>query len=202
MSGYDAAALAQDDTLGTDEVPIKMAYSRSNEDQIIERMLAVTDAPTRICVDIGAKDLENSNVANLVLNHGWRALLIERGIKNFHTLFGKWPPERVCIMYATVLPKNVNDLLPKDFDLLSIDIDGQDYHVWAALEARPRMVVIEYNPRKAGHAVQPQDDAYEWKKSRDFDAYGASRGALLALADRKGYDLFDHNTDNLFFTLR
>jgi hypothetical protein len=37
--------------------------------------------------------------------------------------------------------------LPEIFDLMSIDVDGNDYHVWDTLHCfKPRVVVIEYNP--------------------------------------------------------
>ena len=83
---------------------------------------------------------------------------------------------------------------------VSIDIDGQDYHVWKALQATPPIVVIEYNPRKSGVDIQPRDDRYEWKRDKNYEQYGASRLALEKLAARKGYTLAGANTDNLFFT--
>ena len=50
--------------------------------------------------------------------------------------------------------------IPEDFDLLSIDIDGNDYHVWGAVHAyRPRLVLVEFNPTIANavHFVQSKD---------------------------------------------
>ena len=50
--------------------------------------------------------------------------------------------------------------IPADFDVLSIDIDGNDYHVWNAVARyKPRVVVIEYNPTipAAVDFVQPAD---------------------------------------------
>ena len=55
------------------------------------------------------------------------------------------------VRQAFVDAENVNSLfaqygVPKQFDLLSIDIDGNDYWVWKAIEDfTPRVVVIEYN---------------------------------------------------------
>jgi hypothetical protein len=52
---------------------------------------------------------------------------------------------------SVVTRENVNDLLrPEDdtreINLMSIDIDRNDYWVWAALDVlSPRVVVIEYN---------------------------------------------------------
>ena len=46
--------------------------------------------------------------------------------------------------------ENINDLfkkhkVPVDVDLVVIDVDGQDYWIWKALEAKPRVVEIEFN---------------------------------------------------------
>ena len=71
--------------------------------------------------------------------------------------------------------------VPADFDFLSIDIDGNDYHVWQAVrEYRPKVVVIEFNPTipNAVHWVQPDDPHVQ---------QGASAAALVSLGERKGY---------------
>jgi hypothetical protein len=88
--------------------------------------------------------------------------------------------------------------------LLSIDIDGNDYWVWAAVRRwRPRVVVIEYNafhlPPKRW--VMQEDDAYRWAGTTHF---GASLASLTALAHDKGYELVatDSRGVNAFFVLR
>ena len=50
--------------------------------------------------------------------------------------------------------------IPSDFDVLSVDIDGNDYHVWdAARQYKPKIVVIEFNPTipSSVEFVQPRD---------------------------------------------
>jgi hypothetical protein len=74
-------------------------------------------------------------------------------------------------------------------DVASIDVDGADYWIWAAMESiRPRVLVIECNtaldPQR--RLVQPDDPAAAW---RGTDYYGASVGALAALGAGKGYQL-------------
>ena len=86
--------------------------------------------------------------------------------------------------------------IPVDFDLLSIDIDGNDYYVWEAIEAyRPRLVLVEYNPTIANtvYFVQSRDLATN---------QGASAAALIDLARRKGYELIAVTQHNLLFTAR
>ena len=105
-----------------------------------------------------------------------------------------------------ITAENIQELfakyqVPREFDLLSIDIDGNDYWVWkAVVDYRPRVVAIEYN------AMVPPDQArtiaYEpsfiWKKT---DYMGASLLALEKLGKEKGYTLVgcDSCGTNAFF---
>jgi hypothetical protein len=64
--------------------------------------------------------------------------------------------------------------VPERIDVLSIDIYGNDFWVWEAIEHHePRVVVIEYNANLAldSRLVMPRDDAH----ARDpTDYFGAS----------------------------
>jgi hypothetical protein len=107
---------------------------------------------------------------------------------------------------ALVDRENVNALaaelgVPRELDLLGIDIDGNDFHVWEALDAvAPRVVVIEYNPKLPPPTrwVMHYDPRHVWDGS---DQYGASLAALAALGQRKGYRLAACNItgSNAFF---
>uniref|UniRef100_A0A6C0DWR1 Methyltransferase FkbM domain-containing protein n=1 Tax=viral metagenome TaxID=1070528 RepID=A0A6C0DWR1_9ZZZZ len=89
---------------------------------------------------------------------------------------------------------NVNNLfekynVPSEFDLLSIDIDGQDFHVWNALKGyNPRVVSIEMNYHMAPgkDLVLYYDDNFMW---RGNERSGASVTALKHLGNKKGYSL-------------
>jgi hypothetical protein len=94
-----------------------------------------------------------------------------------------------------VAAENINLLfrkyaVPRELDLLSIDIDGNDYWVWRALSAeyRPLVCIIEYNASyPPGEAVTiDYDRAFQWQKT---DYFGASLDALAQLGESKGYDL-------------
>ena len=78
--------------------------------------------------------------------------------------------------------------VPADFDLLSLDIDGNDFWVWQKIAARPRIVVIEYNStipvdQRLSIAYEP---TFAWSGT---DYSGASLRALQELGQRKGYTL-------------
>jgi hypothetical protein len=91
--------------------------------------------------------------------------------------------------------------VPEKPDLLSIDVDGNDYWIWKAItQFHPRVVIMEYNA--CIPALPPQTIPYKadfgWDKT---DYYGASLGALEKLGKTKGYTLIatDKHGVNAFF---
>ncbi|ALM10329.1 MAG TPA: hypothetical protein DEB30_00430 [Candidatus Peribacter riflensis] len=93
--------------------------------------------------------------------------------------------------------------VPAECDLLSIDIDGNDYWVWKAItHFHPRVVIMEYNANKGPElsVTIPYDPAFIWDKT---DYQGASLKALEKLGREKGYTLVatDRNGVNAFFVL-
>lgn len=124
---------------------------------------------------------------------GWRGLFMEPAPDPFALLDAKYADsDLIQTMNVAVTPENVNALiagagLAADLDVLSIDVDGIDYWIWRALEAtRPRVVVIEYNAHlpSGSMMVQPREPVVAWDGT---DFFGASLGALAALAEGKGY---------------
>jgi hypothetical protein len=78
--------------------------------------------------------------------------------------------------------------VPQNFDLLSIDLDGNDFWVWRAIESRPRVVVIEYNSAYGPYERKTIPyDPYHLSSPTDY--FGASLLALHELGQRKGYTL-------------
>ncbi len=101
---------------------------------------------------------------------------------------------RLQVLGVPVTAENIDGIvgsigLPEDLDLLSIDIDGNDWHVWKALMAiRPRVVVVEYNARFPPpiRIVQAYDAAYAWSAATHL---GASLQSFVDLGAEKGYRL-------------
>jgi hypothetical protein len=98
---------------------------------------------------------------------------------------------RIIVKTAFVMPSGEGSLdqllreaaCPREFGVLSIDIDGNDYHVWKHLtEYRPLVCIVEFNPTVPVQVdfVQPMDAAVH---------QGCSLAALHALAAAKGYVL-------------
>jgi hypothetical protein len=96
-------------------------------------------------VEFGAGDgLRNSNTARLLRESGWRGVMIEASDYRFGQLRAHWGgDERVRLVQARVLPDTVERVfeeagVPADLDLLSIDIDGNDYWCGAPSSATAR----------------------------------------------------------------
>ena len=191
-------------------------YSQNGEDGIILHLLSKAGVVNRTIVEIGTEDARECNSANLILNFGWNACLIEKdgesARKAREYLASMNTGDRVKVINESVTPENINTLLAQagvqeEMDVLSIDIDSYDYWVWQAVSGyRPRIVVIEYNatfgPELSVSVPAPQDTGGSLP---DYTCYhGASITALQRLGGRKGYDLVggDSNGVNAFFVRR
>ncbi len=177
--------------------------SQFGEDGIIEKIFEIIVPASRWVVEFGAGDGERqSNAWNLIKNHGWSAVLIEADRSDFEKMRELWRGEaRVFCHNRRVASSGTDALdailsstpLPHAFDFCSIDIDGNDYHVWAGLARyRPAVVMIEFNPSIPRDIafVQPDDPALSW---------GSSLRSLVELGAKKGYELVSVLRSNAFF---
>lgn len=177
----------------------KQILSQCGEDGVLRRIFDVIGETNRQFVEFGAWDgCHLSNTANLRINEGWSGLLME----------GSDRADDDLVHREFVTAENVNSLfakydVPETFDLLSIDIDGNDYWVWRAIEGyRPRVVVMEYNLFFGldEPLTMPYDADHIWDETRH---HGASIAALHKLGLEKGYSLVhaDSWAPNAFFVL-
>lgn len=177
-------------------------YSQSGEDGIVEAILAAFGNLNCWCVEFGAWDGRHlSNARNLV-EKGYSAILIEGDKKRFHDLQRSYRENSKIIPINAFVGFDKYDgldfllsqtTIPKDFDFCSIDIDGNDYHVWKATKAyRPKLVCIEFNPTIPTECsfVQAADPSI---------CQGASLLALVELGKEKGYELACALQFNAFF---
>ena len=193
------------------DVLAKSVYAQGAEEDMLRRVFERVEPRRRFCVEFGAGDgLRNSNTALLLRERGWRGVMIEASDYRFQQLRAHWGgDERARIVHAKVLPDTVERLfeeagVPADLDLLSIDIDGNDYHVWRAIERyRPQVVVAEYNP----YYEPPKRWVMKYNPDHAWDGtsyYGASLESLAHLGRAKGYELLccDRQGNNAFFVER
>ncbi len=178
-------------------------HSQKGEDGIIAKILEIIGVDKGWCVEFGAWDGEHlSNTFNLIANHGFSAVLIEGSENRFHVLEERFRDNANVIPLNAFVGFTANDGLdtllastqiPLDFDVLSIDIDGNDYHAWTAVNRyRPKLVVIEFNPTipSVVEFVQPADMSLN---------QGASILSMSLLGKEKGYELVAATDYNCFF---
>ena len=166
----------------------KRVYSQGGEDGVLQEIFARIGTVENYFVEFGAWDgVHLSNTAHLRLDHGWRGLLLE----------GSDRADGELVKREYVHAGNIEALfrkydVPREFDLLSIDIDGNDYWVWKAIESyAPRVVVLEYNVFFLGEMAKTiaYDETHVWDKEGFHLYHGASLAAYEKLGRRKGYAL-------------
>ena len=168
--------------------------SQNGEDGAICEILRRTGISAQpYFIEFGAADGSEGCCIALADVLGWRGLLIEAEPELSERLSAKYGPvAAVTTIAAAVTPANVTDLFvragaPAEPDVLSIDVDGDDYWIWEAIERhRPRLVVIEVNASIDPELLLVQEPGSRFANS---DHFGASLGALVALGERKGYRL-------------
>lgn len=178
-------------------------YSQNGEDGVIEEILkrlGISNDNKKWCVEFGAWDgIHLSNTFALV-EKNWNAVYIEGDSNRYQDLL------KTSIKYSHIVPihafvaryqneeNSLDKLLkqtqiPKEFELLSIDIDTYDLDIWESLSNySPKIVVIEINSH-----IPP---GIAWRHSGEVK--GNSFSETLNVAHNKGYTLVCHTGNCIF----
>lgn len=187
-------------------------FSQWGEDGIIQYLIRNAPIERPLFVEFGVENYTESNTRFLLTNNQWAGLVIDGSAENIDYI------RRDPIYWATnlkaehsfITKDNINELLSRngisgDIGLLSVDIDGNDYWVWQAIDTiSPRIVICEYNSHfgPTAEVSTPYDAAFV-RDTAHFSKiyYGASIAALCSLGARKGYSLVASNSagNNVFF---
>ncbi len=185
-------------------------FSQHGEDGILREIFRRVGTTSRFFVEFGCgrHGTENNTLALLI--EGWRGCWLEWNSLHVKRIAAKFRNHvsrgQLSVRAAFLTAENVNEIftrlnVPREFDLLSIDVDGNDYWLWKALkDFSPRVVVIEYNAifPPSVKWVMRYDPRHHWDGSSHF---GASLKSLELLAGQKGYRLVgcDFTGVNAFF---
>jgi hypothetical protein len=167
-------------------------WAQSGEDQIVARIFRQIGVTNQWAVEFGAADGVRKSNTKYFRDNGWSSRLFDV------------EPLDASVQQADITAENINAVfftadIPREFDLLSIDIDGNDLWVWQALTGFvPRVVIIEYNPKWSANKSRtvPYEPTRRWDGT---NYYGASVLALTRLGAKKGYDLVAATKSNLIF---
>ncbi len=184
-------------------------YSQNDEDGIIQEIFRRIGTTDKRFIEFGVQNGLESN-CHYLLFKGWTGLWIEGSASYVKEIHNRFRPVisngQLKVKNAFITRDNINELFTSEnftgeIDLLSIDIDGNDYYVWKAINViKPRVVVIEYNGKFPPDLDWKQ--AYNSKHIWDgSDWHGASLKAYELLGRELGYQLVGTgiNGVNAFF---
>ncbi len=188
-------------------------YSENDEDGIIQEIFRRIGTVSKEFVEFGVGNGLECN-SHYLLHRGWHGLWIEGSKSLCREIGSRFRPVikdgHLKLVGAFITRENIDALIARNRnvrkegdepDLLSIDIDGNDWYVWKAISSiKPRLVCIEYNGKfPPDHSwKQAYDKNHVWDRS---DWQGASLKAMYELGREKGYVLVGTNLTgaNAFF---
>ena len=187
-------------------------YSQWGEDGIIDHLVRSIPINNKSFVEFGVETYVEANTLFLLKQRNWRGLVIDGSQANIQAIkrsstYWKYDLQAICSFITT---DNINHLIQSsglhgDIGILSVDVDGNDYWIWQAVECiSPRIVIAEYN--SVFGPISPLSVPYDpgfvrTLKHQSKLYYGASISALNYLANGKGYCLVAGNSagNNVFF---
>lgn len=190
-------------------------FSQWGEDGILQHLTSHLEIGHRTFIEFGVEDFFESNCRYLLVKDLWQGFVIDGSSANIERLrrsyfYWKYP---LNARASFITRENVSSLLQesgfdRDLGILSIDVDGVDYHLLEALgEWRAAIVVVEYNGL-FGHrrsVTVPYDATFTRRRAHPSNLYwGASLPAFDSLLRSRGYALVGVNSmsSNAFFVRR
>ena len=174
-----------------------MIYSQNGEEAIIDNILSNCGKSTEFFVELGAGDGYHLSNGRKFIERGWKGIMIDADNRGNEE-----------VKQHKITRENINELLglhncPKEFDFLSIDLDGNDYWILEKIlsQFKPKLIIAEFN------ASFPKEDSktikYDPKFSWDGDTYfGFTLKAGIRLAEKCGYKPILQHADMNLFMLR
>ena len=128
-------------------------FSQWGEDGLIQYLIHALPVTVPVFVEFGVHDYKESNTRFLLQHDNWSGLVMDASQENIDTIMRDpvYFRHNLRAIHAFIDRENINDLLRQngitgDIALLSIDIDGNDYWVWEAVDCvSPRIVICEYD---------------------------------------------------------
>jgi hypothetical protein len=178
-------------------------HSQFEEDGILLYIFSLIGATNKRVVEICAGNGITCMAANLIINHGWEGLLfdgdrnnVEYGIKYYSKIQSTklYPP---IFKQAWITRDNVNQFISEngfngDIDLLSLDIDGNDYYIMEAINViKPRVIICETHdaiPSSKALTIPYKSD-FNRMKNLHPEFMGVSLLGMKNLLNKKGYRL-------------
>lgn len=164
-----------------------LTYSQNGEEGLLIECLSRIKSINKVCCEIGSNDgVWLSNTA-MLCKEGWTGKMVESVHALWQECQKNWAAHpNVKCTNSHVDAYNINAFVDDKCDVLSIDTDGQDYNIFKALKAKPKIVIIEIDS-----SIPPTADKFNIEG-------GAGYKPMVELGIAKGYFLLAH-TGNLVF---
>jgi hypothetical protein len=176
----------------------KNVYSQNGEDGVIAEIARRIGLKPSWTCDVGAWDGRYGSNCYALVKRGWPCLMIEANANKYEYLqqlakrVGNIKPFHALVEHEPG-PSSLDAIieqaqLPGPIELISIDIDSYDYHVWRSFSQRPAIVVIEI-----GSGTLP-GERYVFSGGQRLTSFTS----MLELGQSKDYTLACH-TGNMIF---
>lgn len=173
-------------------------FSQWGEDGIIQFLTQALNIRNRTFIEFGVEDFRESNCRFLLLKDNWRGFVVDGSPENVRSIRDSWYFWQYDLQAeASFIDRdNVDAILSRSgFDpevgILSVDIDGVDYHVLERLERwNASIVIVEYNPVFGSERpiTVPYDPAFWRTRAHHSNLYyGANLPAFDHLLSHRGY---------------
>lgn len=164
-----------------------ITYSQNGEEGLLIEVVKRLKLETGNAVEFGGHNGKYLSNTALLIDNGWTGKFIEADYDLWEQCCKNWAGnELVKSVCSMVNPGNVNAFVDESCDVVSIDVDGIDYQIFQAMEAKPKVVIIEIDS-----SIPPTDDRFNSQG-------GAGYLPMVKLGIEKGYFLLSH-TGNLVF---
>lgn len=187
-------------------------FSQWGQDGIIQYLIRECGIEERLFIEFGVQNYTESNTRFLLMKDNWSGIVYDGSQDDIHyiqndSIYWKHDLMAQCqFIDAETIDRLLNDAVGgKEVGLLSVDIDGNDYWVWKAINSiQPKIIICEYNSSFGSHlaVTVPYDRTFQRTKAHYSNLYfGASLKALVLLAQEKGYRFVgcnQHGNDAFF----
>lgn len=168
---------------------INKSYSQNGEDMLLKYIFEQINTTNKYFVEFGGWDGKHlSNTYYFRKYENWNGLLLEGNKNKVDSVNNS---KEINLYHELLTEENINKIfkkydVPNKFDLLSIDVDSEDYYIWRGLKNyEANIVIVEFNPGLPNTIPL----AVKKKKTNiDIGYFGANLLSFYRLAKTKGYE--------------
>jgi hypothetical protein len=187
-------------------------FSQFGDDGIIQWLIQNIEIENKVFIEFGIEDYSESNTRFLMMNNNWSGLVMDGSQDNIIKLQNQsyyWKfnldSKAVFIDINNINSEITSANIHGNIGLLHIDLDGNDYYIWKAINViSPIIVIIEYNSifgleREISVPYRPDFNRTKAHSSNLF--FGSSIKSIFELSKEKGYSFIGCNSagNNAYF---